>query len=157
MAFCSKCGAQMTGSFCGACGASAGAAAAPEPAPELTSTGAGTGTGATGSGSQPLTNNAAAALCYLLGIITGVIFLAWAPYNQDKNIRFHAFQAIFLTIAWVVFQFLLAAVIPWSMMYAMSRIMQLAGMLLWLFLMWKTYNNERVVLPVIGDLAAKQA
>ncbi|MBK5294602.1 MAG: hypothetical protein JJE04_23340 [Acidobacteriia bacterium] len=147
----------MTGSFCGACGASAGAAAAPEPAPELTSTGAGTGTGATGSGSQPLTNNAAAALCYLLGIITGVIFLAWAPYNQDKNIRFHAFQAIFLTIAWVVFQFLLAAVIPWSMMYAMSRIMQLAGMLLWLFLMWKTYNNERVVLPVIGDLAAKQA
>ena len=66
MAFCSKCGAQMTGSFCGGCGAAAesssGGPAAPSSGPAV----------GTGSSSQPLTNNAAAALCYLLGIITGV-------------------------------------------------------------------------------------
>jgi uncharacterized membrane protein len=27
----------------------------------------------------------------------------------------------------------------------------------WIFLMYKAYNNEEFKLPVIGDLAAKQA
>ncbi len=143
----------MTGSFCGGCGA---ATESPSSGPAAGSPSSGPAVG-TGSSSQPLTNNAAAALCYLLGIITGVVFLIWEPYNKDKNIRFHAFQSIFLTIVWVVFQFAMAIVLPWSLMFSVSRILQLAGLLLWLFLMWKTYNNERIVLPVIGDLADKQS
>ena len=35
----------------------------------------------------------------------GALFLMWAPYNQSRNVRFHAFQSIFLTAAWLVFVF----------------------------------------------------
>jgi uncharacterized membrane protein len=35
--------------------------------------------------------------------------------------------------------------------------LELAFFLLWLFMMYKAYNNERFMLPFIGVLAAKQA
>src|SRR5258708_4167281 len=98
MAFCPNCGSQVNGSFCANCGTPMGAAGA-----------AGLGTVPPGSGFQPtplsapgLTDNVAGALCYLATIITGVIFLVIAPYNQNKFIRFHAFQSIFLFVALLV-------------------------------------------------------
>ena len=45
-----------------------------------------------------MTDNMAGALCYLFGFITGILFLVLAPYNQNRDIRFHAFQSIFLNI-----------------------------------------------------------
>ncbi|MCC7105154.1 MAG: hypothetical protein IT307_08440, partial [Chloroflexi bacterium] len=50
-----------------------------------------------GTGLQP---NVAAALSYVLGIVTGVIFVL---IERDRFVRFHAFQCIFLTVAWIVF------------------------------------------------------
>jgi uncharacterized membrane protein len=110
--------------------------------------------------------NVASALCYLLGLVTGIIFLVLAPYNQDKTVRFHAFQSIFLNIALIVVHIALMMVSAiLGMVSAMLAI--LFGMLhlivslgffaIWLYMLWKTYNNERVVLPVIGALAEKQA
>jgi uncharacterized membrane protein len=113
-----------------------------------------------------LTTNVASALCYLLGLVTGIIFLVLAPFNQNKAVRFHAFQSIFLNIALIVVHIALMMV---SIILGMisSVIAILFGMLhlvvslgffaIWLFMMWKAYNNERVVLPVIGALAEKQA
>jgi uncharacterized membrane protein len=37
------------------------------------------------------------------------------------------------------------------------RLVELGFFLLWLFLMYKAYKNERCSLPIIGPLAAKQA
>jgi len=86
MAFCASCGAPVEGKFCAKCGAPMGAAVPPP--------GAAPGVAAAG-----MTDNAASALCYVLGLITGILFLVLAPYNQNKTIRFHAFQSIFLSIA----------------------------------------------------------
>jgi len=33
----------------------------------------------------------------------------------------------------------------------------LGGLFLWLYMMFKTYNGEKIVLPVIGPMADKQA
>jgi hypothetical protein len=41
-----------------------------------------------------MTDNVASALCYVLGLITGILFLVLSPYNQNKTVRFHAFQSI---------------------------------------------------------------
>lgn len=110
--------------------------------------------------------NLASALCYVLGFVTGILFLVLAPYNQNKAIRFHAFQSIFLSVGVIVVQIVLSMV---SMIVGVVSFMLVAlfGMLhllvslgffgIWLFMMWKTYNNERVVLPIIGPLAEKQA
>ena len=113
-----------------------------------------------------LTDNMAAALCYLLGVLTGILFLVLEPYNRNKTIRFHAFQSIFLWIAAValfiglsIVGFILLA-IPF-IGAVLSLVLHLGlgfGMLiLWIMLMYKAYNNERWVLPIIGPLAEKQA
>ena len=56
-----------------------------------------------GSPSAPgLSQNVASALCYVFGLVTGIIFLVLAPYNQDKTIRFHAFQSIFMHVGIII-------------------------------------------------------
>jgi uncharacterized membrane protein len=155
MPFCSNCGAEVQGNFCAKCGAPmagpAGGTATSPPPPVPTA--------------QALTDNVAAALCYLLGLLTGILFLVLAPYSQNRAIRFHAFQSIFLNIAWIAVFIALSiismALLPIPFLGAiLSLILHLGANLgffiLWLMLMYKAYNNERWVLPVIGPLAEKQ-
>ncbi len=113
-----------------------------------------------------MTDNLAGALCYLFGFITGILFLVLAPYNQDRNIRFHAFQSIFLSIGWIIFSVVVGIVglafrlIPF-LGFFVSALLQFAlwigGLVVWLYMMFKTYNGEKIVLPVVGPLAEKQA
>src|ERR1700722_15082786 len=98
MAFCANCGAEVSGRFCQKCGAPADAPGMPPPGVNpalnpLPPTAVAPSIG--------MTDNMAGALCYLFGFITGILFLVLAPYNQNRNIRFHAFQSIFLNIAWI--------------------------------------------------------
>ena len=114
-----------------------------------------------------MTDNVAGALCYVLGLITGVLFLALAPYNQNKFVRFHAFQSIFFNVAWIALWILesmlaviLRAILPYGMgmlIVLLGLVISLGGFLLWLFLIYKAYSSEKFMLPVIGALAAKQA
>ena len=45
-----------------------------------------------------LSENAACGLAYIT-IIPAIIFLVVAPYNTNRNVKFHAWQSIFLGIA----------------------------------------------------------
>ena len=107
--------------------------------------------------------NVAGALCYLVGLITGILFLVLQPYNQNPRIRFHAFQSIFFHVFWIILWIALtviAIVLPWGLHLIVSLfrlVIWLGGFILWLLLMWKAYNNERLVLPVIGPIAEQQA
>ena len=156
MPFCSKCGRPVEGQFCSDCGqpvvaaAPAGEAPLPSAAPAATA----------------MADNVAGLLCYPLGFITGVIFLALAPYNQSKFVRFHAFQSIFLSVAWlgvwIIERFIdhVLLLISWHLVAAIDLLWALVGLaflLLVVLLMVKAYQNQRWKLPVIGDFAEKQA
>ncbi|MBI4875203.1 MAG: hypothetical protein HY822_11280 [Acidobacteria bacterium] len=104
-----------------------------------------------------MADNVAGALCYALGFITGILFLVLAPYNQNKTIRFHAFQSIFLHVAFILIWIVAGLILPWSLSLVLSPLIGLGGFGLWLYMLWQTYQNHRVKLPVIGDLAEKQA
>ena len=151
MTFCPACGTPVEGRFCPKCG---GAAALPGGVPPLT---------AVPAANAGLTENAAGALCYLGGLITGIIFLVIAPYNQNPRIKFHAFQSILLNLAWVLAWFVLIAVgmvLPFGisvLLSLMSLLIWGGGLVLWLVLMWKAYQGESLSLPVIGDIARQQA
>src|SRR6185437_8602900 len=100
MAFCANCGSQVEGRFCAKCGASVGAEA-PSGVPS--------GPGGAFAAPPPaqvqaagMSENVAGALCYLLTWLTGILFLVLPPYNTNKTIRFHAFQAIFFGVGWTV-------------------------------------------------------
>ena len=113
-----------------------------------------------------MADNMAGALCYLFGFITGILFLVLAPYNQDRNIRFHAFQSIFLNIAWVALWIVFGIVtlffnfIPFIGVFVSLTLrfaLGLGGFIVWIYMMFKTYNGERIVLPIVGAMAEKQA
>src|ERR1039457_1504409 len=151
MAFCASCGTQVEGKFCAKCGTPMGAAVPPP--------------GATFGGAAPtaagMTDNSASALCYVLGLITGVLFLVLAPYNQNKTIRFHAFQSIFMSVACIVFSMVFNIIIfsglhMFSLLF-LSPLISLAFFILWLYMIITAYQGKTVVLPVIGPIAQKQA
>jgi uncharacterized membrane protein len=151
MTYCTKCGAAVSEgtTFCGSCGTQV------------------TGAPAAGIQVTGMTSNVAAGLTYLLGLITGIIFLVIEPYNKDPFVRFNAFQSIFLSIAYIVFSMVWGVIFGmlflgslgflFSLIALALRLVELALFLLWLFLMYKAYKNERFSLPIIGPLAAKQA
>ncbi len=147
MPFCASCGSQVEGSFCAKCGTKVGAAV-PASGPAVQATSA-------------MADNVASALCYALGFITGIIFLVIAPYNRNPAIRFHAFQSIFLSVAWIVLRIGLGIVLGfsglWSSMFFLYSLVTLAGFLLWLFMILQAYQGKTVELPVIGPLARQQA
>jgi len=106
-------------------------------------------------------------LCYLVGWITGLIFLLIEPYKNDKTVRFHAFQSIFFNVGMIGVY--IAAMIASSVLALVTRglgffimgplmmIIWLGAIVVWIFLMVKAYNNQIFKLPLIGNLAAKQA
>ena len=114
-----------------------------------------------------MSSNAAGALAYLLGFITGIIFLVIEPYKRDPFVRFHAFQSIFLSAGVFALSLLWGAIsgtlffvslgFLWSLLALVWLLLRLAFFALWLFLMYKAYSKERFMVPFIGPLAEKQA
>jgi uncharacterized membrane protein len=176
MAFCSNCGTETQGKFCAKCGSPVGAG--PEPAASAAppspqgypqqgySQAQGSAPAQGGIQAGGLTDNVASALCYSLGLLTGVLFLVLAPYNQNRLIRFHAFQSIFVHVALIATMIAIMILtgilhlIPFvgvMISFVLYPVVGLGAFVLWMVLIYKAYNNERWVLPIVGPLAEKQA
>lgn len=147
MAFCATCGSAVEGEFCAKCGSRVGAAPSAAPGPTMQASGA-------------MADNVASTLCYVLGLITGIIFLVLAPYNKNPVIRFHAFQSIFLHVACIVVAIGLNIVLGilhlWSLFF-LGSLLWLVFFVLWIYLLIQTYQGKTIVLPVIGPIAQQQA
>lgn len=142
MAVCSNCGANGSGRYCPSCGSALSKTAAP---PAI------------------LPNHTAGALAYILGPVTGVLFLTLEPYNRNSEVRFHAWQSLlFGTSVFLIFLAgpLLSFVLPWALL-AIIGFAELAVLMLclvaWLALMYKAYVGDRWVLPIIGPIASRNA
>jgi uncharacterized membrane protein len=147
MAFCNLCGAQIADgtTTCAACMSRAPAVPA-----------------ASGSG---MADNVAGMLAYIT-IIPAIIFLVTEPYNKSQFVRFHSWQNLFLH---------LAAVVLWIGLFIVSVVLAFipilghlisfliwAGLcvgflIVWIILLMKANQGVMYKLPVIGDLAEKQA
>jgi len=94
-------------------------------------------------------------------IIPAIIFLVMEPYNRSRFIRFHAFQCLFFAVAWTILWIALSifAHIPFLgwLSILIWPLIGLAGFILWIILILKANQNQMWKLPVIGDMAEKQA
>ena len=141
MAFCNMCGAQIADgtTTCAACAGRAAAAPA--------STGG-------------LTDNVAGMLAYIT-IIPAIIFLVIEPYNKSRFVRFHAFQCLFFCVALIVLQIGLSilAVVPFMAIITipLHLLIGVGAFIVWIILLLKANQGQMYKLPVIGDLAEKQA
>jgi uncharacterized membrane protein len=102
----------------------------------------------------------AGALCYVLGLITGILFLVLDPYNRSK---LSAFQAIFFHVGWIALWILVSimlSVLPsflGLMTGLLTMLLAVGGLIVWVLVIVKAYNGQMFKLPVVGDLAEKQA
>jgi len=143
--FCASCGAQMadTATVCPACGKGTGQ-----------STGGGKAAAPASSAGAGLADNVAGMLAYIT-IIPAIVFLLIEPYNKRRFVRFHAFQCLFLTAALIAIHLVLT-IIP-IIGWVISFLVSIGALILWIVLLIKSYQGQMFKLPVIGDLAEKQA
>ncbi len=99
------------------------------------------------TGLQP---NVEAALSYVLGFVTGIIFFM---ISKDKFVRFHAAQSIALSVAVIVLNLVLG-LIPFLGWIA-APLLSIGSLVLFIVLILKAYKGEKYKLPVLGDYAEK--
>ncbi len=103
--------------------------------------------------STGLKENVAGVLCYVLGWVTGIIFLILEP--QNNFVRFHARQSI------IVFGcFFVAMMVFWwipVIRFFMRPLLGAFSFILWVVLMVVASQGKKYKLPWSGDLAEKWA
>ena len=105
---------------------------------------------ASSTGLEP---NIAGLLCYLLGFISGVVFLIIE--KENRYVRFHAYQSLAAFGAIFVIS-IVVQVIPW-IGWLLGFVVGIGSLILWILLMVKAYQGERFKLPVVGDWAEEQS
>ena len=158
MPYCCQCGNQVASSdrYCRTCGASQAAAGAPGNAPPQ---------GFPQSDAHSFWNaRNASRLCYFpwLGWVACVLVLATHRFQRDYEVRFHAFQGLYLFVAWLLVDWVTSPALRlthfgfWQPMPFMGggvlHLVILAG---WIVMYFKTKRGEHYRLPILGDLAER--
>lgn len=94
-----------------------------------------------------LKKTTAGALAYVLGPITGIIFLV---IEKDPFVRFHAMQSTVVFVALFVLQWLLGITI---ILFPLAAIVGIVSFILWLLLIYKAWQGEEWEVPVLGKIA----
>ena len=146
MAFCKACGQEIgTATFCPKCGANQSGVATPTAAPVASPT-------------EGLQENVAGLLCYVLGWLTGIIFLL---IDKRPFVKFHAAQSIVvfggLTVIRIglIFMHGMAGggALGWGLVGMIQMVLWLVGFVLWILLMVKAYQHEMFKVPIAAPIA----
>jgi len=143
--FCSKCGTENPegAKFCSKCGADLGVSAGP-------SEGAGNPGAETSVG---MSANVAGLLCYVLGWITGIVFLVIE--KKSTFVKFHAWQSI-MTFGVLSVIYLILFHIP-IIGWIIGWIISILSFVLWIILMVQAGTGKMWKVPWAGNWAEKQA
>lgn len=150
MPFCTQCGirVQPTDVFCASCGAAQGLKpSTPRP------------TSSAKSSRDPfarLDDRRAATLCYipLVGWIVSIVVLAAERFRQSRETRFHAFQGLYLFVAWLFVDWVFDPFAHYAQpMRVAASVMKVAVFGTWIFMLVKTSQGEDFRLPLLGELA----
>lgn len=147
MPFCTNCGSSVGegAAFCQNCGAPQ-----PHAAAQFTDF------------LEGMSDRTASILCYIpvFGVIPAIIFLASHKYRKNTHVRFNAFQALYLFVAWLIIStaaptLLFTGFPGFGLEHLIVGILKIGIFICWIFLLVKAANREEVRLPIIGDLAAR--
>jgi len=145
MPFCSQCGNQVGGedSYCGRCGAPQPAASA---APR-----------AHFRGLEGINPRTASILCYVpwVGWIAGIVVLASDRFRRDRAVRFHAFQGLYLFVAWLIADQVIRPVVGGIARFHIYGLIEAALIGASVFMMVKAAHEETYQLPLFGELAER--
>ena len=105
-----------------------------------------------------ISNRNASLLCYipLVGWIFAIVILASARFRREYDVRFDAFQGLYLFVVWLIVN---AVVSPFLRFPGLGPHVDLAGLpklvviIVWIFMLVKVSQGERYSLPIVGELA----
>jgi uncharacterized membrane protein len=106
-------------------------------------------------GTSGLTENVAGLLCYLVGWLTGIIFLL---IDKRPFVRFHAAQSIVVFGGLMLIRIVLtfgwfASFGFWSLWSLVSLAVSLITLILWIYLMVTAYQGRTVEIPIAAGIA----
>ncbi|MCS7043659.1 MAG: zinc-ribbon domain-containing protein [Bryobacteraceae bacterium] len=167
MPFCTKCGCQVDeqARFCPACGAPQFEGAAPPPPPPPGASAFAPSGQAAGAGSprredflSRMPSRRAALLCYvpLAGWIMSIVVLASERFREERTVRFHAFQGLYLFVVWLFADWVFGPMTGYAPALRFAGgMLKLAVLGLWVYMMMRVHAGDDVRLPVIGELAER--
>lgn len=94
-----------------------------------------------------LPKNTAAALSYVLGPITGVVFYL---IEKDPFVRFHAMQSTVVFLALFILQWVFGITL---ILLPLVPLISILGFVLWLLLIYKAWQGEKFEVPILGKYA----
>ncbi len=101
-----------------------------------------------GRSSTGLDENVAGFFCYLLGFITGIVFLV--VEKESRFVKFHAKQST------ITFLGLFVVMLIFGWIPVLSILVFIFTLILWLILMVKALRGEKYMLPVVGKLVEEK-
>lgn len=102
--------------------------------------------------STGLKKETSAALAYVLGPITGVIFLILE--KDDPFVRFHALQSIVVFVGLFAIQWILGITI---ILLPLVPLVGIVSFILWLVLIYKAWQGEEFEVPFAGKITRQLA
>ncbi len=162
MPYCVQCGSPVGGAdqFCARCGGrqpsthgttQAGSRPASGPA------------GAAAASAHPefapgISDRNAALLCYIpwVGWVAAIVVLASDRFRRDTQVRFHAFQGLYLFVAWLLVEWVISPAMwrdSFPMHHVIPEALHLVILIAWIFMIIKVSHGENYHLPILGELA----
>jgi len=110
-----------------------------------------------------ITPRTASLLCYIpiVGWVVSIVVLASVRFREDAKVRFHAFQGLYLFVAWLIVDWVLSPLLSfphgWGPPFykIVPALMKVAVFGAWVFMIIKTAQDEMYKLPILGELAEK--
>jgi len=99
----------------------------------------------------------ASVCCYIPGIgwIASIIVLASQRFRRDMAVRFHAFQGLYLFVAWLLDDWVLRPVSQLTPHVPLHQIVRVVLLVMSVFMMVKAAHDEMYSLPLFGELAQR--
>lgn len=151
MPYCTQCGNPVrdTDRFCAICGTaqvSPGASAPPNVPRDVLS---------------GISARNASLLCYipLVGWVASIVVLASMRFRNDPEVRFNAFQGLYLFVAYLLVSWVLSPFLmfpfgaDFGMRHFLPALLKAAIFGIWIFMIVKISQGQQFRLPILGELA----
>ena len=142
MPYCSHCGNQVRSRdvFCGRCGTRQPVNTVPA-----------------ADAFERISPRTAAICCYIPGIGWGasIIVLASQRFRHDRTVRFHAFQGLYLFVAWLLNDWVLQPMTQQVPHFRIHGLVEAVLFFMSILMMVKAAHNEAYALPLFGELAQR--
>jgi uncharacterized membrane protein len=95
----------------------------------------------------------------MVGWIAAIVILASTRFRHDHEVRFNAFQGLYLFVAWLIVDWVLSPFLifpfgpDFGPRFFLPKLLKAAVFGVWIFMIVKVSQGQSYRLPILGELA----